>query len=220
MTSTQRSTRTRLGGFAHPAAIAATAGVGLVSSWIVARQDPIPAWELRLTEWINDVPDAVAVVLYPFMQLGTLAGPLVAAALIAWLARDRVLAGATVVVGAATWFAAKGVKSIVERGRPLRHLPEIEVREGDGTGLGYVSGHSAVAAAAAVMVMAALPRRWRPLPAIAAGLVGVARIVHGVHLPADIVGGWSFGTLMALGGLSIVDVINGRRPASSNPSAA
>jgi len=217
MASKPGSTRTRLGGLAHPGIIATTAYVGLVSSWIVARQDPIPEWELNLTEWINEVPDAFAYVLYPFMQLGTVGGPLVAAALIAWLTRDRILAVATAVVGVATWLAAKEVKSILERGRPMRYLPDIDVREGDGTGLGYISGHSAVAAASAVMVMAALPRRWRPLPAIAAGLVGVARIVHGVHLPADVVGGWSFGTLMALGGLAIVDVID-RRRATANTS--
>ncbi len=58
------------------------------------------------------------------------------------------------------------------------------------------------------MAMAALPRRWRPLPAIVALLVGVARIVHGVHLPADVVGGWSFGVLIGLGALGVVDVID------------
>jgi membrane-associated phospholipid phosphatase len=58
------------------------------------------------------------------------------------------------------------------------------------------------------MAMAALPRRWRPLPAIVAFLVGVARIVHGVHLPADVVGGWSFGVLVGLGALGAVDVID------------
>lgn len=219
MTSGSPASRAHLGGLADPGIIAIIAGLGLVSSWIVARRDPIPEWELRLTEWINDVPDAVAYVLYPFMQLGTLGGPLVAAALIAWWGRDRLLAGATAIVGVATWSAAKGIKSIVERGRPLRYLPEIDVRVGDGVGPGYISGHSAVAAASAVMVIAALPRRWRPLPAIAAGLVGVARIVHGVHLPADIVGGWSFGTLTALGGLAIVDVIDRRRPrADTSPT--
>jgi undecaprenyl-diphosphatase len=219
VTSEPGSTRIRLGGLTHPVVIAVTAGVGLISSWNVARQDPIPGWELRLTEWINDVPDAIAYLLYPFMQLGTLGGPLVAAGLIAWLTRDRVLAGATAAVGVVTWFAAKEVKSIVERGRPVRYLPDIDVREGDGTGLGYISGHSALAAASAVMVMAALPRRYRPLAALAAGLVGIARIVHGVHLPADVVGGWSFGTLMALGGLAIVDVID-RRRSTSNRSPA
>ena len=49
--------------------------------------------------------------------------------------------------------------------------------------------------------------RWRPVMAAMAFLVGIARVVHGVHLPADLVGGWSLGALMALGALPIVDRI-------------
>jgi membrane-associated phospholipid phosphatase len=209
--SDDATARSPWGGFAHPAPIAAVASAGLLASYVVAVQDAVPDWELRLTEWINDAPDAVATLLYPIMQAGTLGGPIVVAASIAAFKRDWLLSGATVVAGLVAWFGAKGVKQIVERDRPLTYLPEVAIREGDGTGLGYVSGHSAVAATAAIMAMAALPRRWRPLPAVVAVLVGIARIVHGVHLPADVIGGWSFGVLIALGTLGIVDVVD-RRP--------
>jgi len=200
--------RPRWGGLQRPGLVAAGAGAGLVASYLVARALPVPQWELTLTEWINDVPDVVATALYPVMQAGTLGGPIAVAAGIAVFRRDWLLSGATIVAGLVAWFGAKGVKRIVERDRPLTYLPEVVVREGDGTGLGYVSGHSAVAASAAIMAMAALPRRWRPLPAIVAVLVGVARVVHGVHLPADVVGGWSFGVLIGLGALGVVDVID------------
>jgi undecaprenyl-diphosphatase len=180
----------------------------------VAVQRPLPAWELRLTEWINDVPDWVASALYPVMQMGTFAGPIIVAVLIAIFRRDLVLSVAVVLTGLVTWFAAKGVKKMVERGRPLTYLPDIVVREGDGTGIGYISGHSAVAASAAIMVMVALPRQWRPLAAVTAVLVGIARIVHGVHLPADVVGGWSFGVLLGLAGLWVAGSIPSRRPIS------
>ena len=40
----------------HPTAIAVTAAVTLAVSWIVAVRRPVPVWELRLTEWINDAP--------------------------------------------------------------------------------------------------------------------------------------------------------------------
>jgi membrane-associated phospholipid phosphatase len=46
---------------------------------------------------------------------------------------------------------------------------------------------------------------------VTAALVGIARIVFGLHLPADVVGGWSFGVLLALGALWIVDVIERAR---------
>jgi membrane-associated phospholipid phosphatase len=187
--------------FAHPRAIAATSFVGLAASYAAAIRRPLPFWELRLTDAINDVPNAVGSALYPAMQLGTLGGPIVVAMMIAVVRRDLVLAAAVVVTGAVTWFAAKGVKRLVQRDRPLTYLPEIIVREGDGSGLGYISGHSAVSASAAIMAMVAIPKSWRPLAAAVAVLVGVARIVHGVHLPADVVGGWSFGVLLGLGGL-------------------
>lgn len=191
--------------------IAGIAFGGLIASSVVAVQDPVPAFELHLTEWINNAPHAVATVLHPVMQLGTLGGPILVAVGIAAFTRDWWLSATTVISGLATWFAAKDVKRIVERGRPKQYLPDILVREGDGTGLGFVSGHSAVAASAAVMIMVVLPRRWRPAAALGAGLVGIARIVHGVHLPADVVGGWCFGVLVALASLGVLDLVQRRR---------
>jgi membrane-associated phospholipid phosphatase len=206
--------RARLAAFRHIGAIGGGAIGGLALSYAVAARDPIPSWELDATAWINDVPDGVATLLYPVMQFGTLGGPILVAAAVVVFQRDWWLGGATIVSSVVTWFAAKGVKQLVDRGRPGAYLSEISVREGDGTGLGYVSGHSAVAACAAVMAMSVVPTRWRPALAILAGLVGLARIVHGVHLPADVVGGWSFGTLIALGALVALDRIEPARRGS------
>lgn len=213
MPSAEPSRRPPLGGFRYPSRIVGAAAIGLAISYAVATWRPVPGWELSITEWINDAPDITASALYPIMQLGTLAGPAIVAVAIAVFRRDWLLSIATIVVGIVTWFTAKGVKRVVERGRPASYMPEIIIREGDGAGLGYVSGHSAVAAATAVMAMAALPARWRPALAVVAFLVGLARVVHGVHLPADLVGGWSIGVLIALGGLWIVDLVDDRTTA-------
>jgi membrane-associated phospholipid phosphatase len=214
------SNRVRLGGFRYPGLIALAAVVGLVSSYLVAIREPVPSWELSLTEWINDAPDAAATVLYPIMQFGTLGGPILVAVAIAVFTRDWLLSVATIAVGLVAWFAAKGVKRLVERDRPGSYLSEIIIREGDGTGLGYVSGHSAVAAASAVMAMAALPPRWRPVLAAVAFLVGLARVVHGVHLPADLVGGWSLGVLIALAALWIIDRIDAAATVTTAPTVS
>jgi glycosyltransferase 2 family protein len=195
------------GRLANPGVLAAAAALGLVLSTAIAARDQVGRWELDLTQWINDAPQWVADVLYPVMQLGTVMAPFVVAIAIVMIRRDWLLALATIIAGLIAWFGAKEVKRVVGRGRPLQYLPDIHVREGDGTGLGFISGHSAVAAASAIMLMVALPRRWRPAVAVVAALVGIARIVFGVHLPADIVGGWSFGVLVALGCLWLLDVI-------------
>jgi membrane-associated phospholipid phosphatase len=197
--------------------VATVSVLGLLTSWMVAVQRPVPGWELDLTLAINDVPDLVASVLYPIMQLGTIAAPLLVALVVLVWRRDLALATAAVVAGFVAWFGAKGIKKLVERGRPLEFVPGLNVREGTGTGLGFVSGHSAVAATSAVVLAGALPPRARPALAAVAAVVGIARIVHGVHLPADVVGGWSLGTLIGLAALAAVDRLAPRT--SVDPSA-
>jgi undecaprenyl-diphosphatase len=199
---------------------AAAAVVLLAASTVVAWPDTVPAWEVRSTEWINDAPDAVAWVLFPIMQLGTLFAPLLVAIGIVIFRRDRRLAIATAAVGVSVWLGAKAVKQIVGRERPPSYVPDIHVRDGDGSGLGFISGHSAVAASIAAMVIAALPSRYRPIGVIAAVLVGVARIVYGVHFPADVVGGWSFGVLVALAGLWLLDRCRGAGDATPREASS
>ena len=195
----------------HPRAIAIIAAMALVVSWVVAVQRPVPGWELRLTEWINDAPRALASALQPVMQMGTLGGPIVVAIAIVVAKRDWLLGGAVVATGAFTWLAAKGVKHLVQRERPPFFLPDIVVRDGNGSGLGFVSGHSAVAASAILMVLVVIPKRLRPVAVAVAGLVGLARVVVGVHLVVDVVGGWSFGVLTGLAGLAVAGAIRARR---------
>jgi len=214
-----RRPRPQWGGFEHPLGVAIVSAVALAGAYAVAVQRPVPGWELSLTNWINGASDAVASVLYPIMQLGTLAGPLIVAVGIVIFRRDWLLSGATVLAGLTAWFSAKGIKRAVERDRPIGFLPDIVVREGDGSGLGFVSGHSAVAATAAVMAMAALPGRWRWIPPALAFLVGIARVVHGVHLPADLIGGWSLGVLVALGALGLVDLVGRKMPSEPTEAA-
>jgi len=55
------------------------------------------------------------------------------------------------------------------------------------------------------VALTVVPRRWWPALIAVAVIVGIARIVHGVHLPADVIGGWAFGTLLGLAGVSVID---------------
>jgi undecaprenyl-diphosphatase len=185
---------------------------GLVGSYLIAIRTTVPAWELALTEWLNGAPAGVATWLQPVMQLGTVAGPLAVAVGIGVVRRDWWLAGATMMAGLVAWLVANGLKVTVERGRPGAYSRVIVVREHGADGFGYVSGHSAVAASAMVMLMVALRPAWRPAAAAVAGVVGVARLVHGVHLPADVVGGWCVGVLLALGALALLDLLERHAP--------
>ncbi|MFA5886044.1 MAG: phosphatase PAP2 family protein [Acidimicrobiia bacterium] len=194
---------------AHPGIVASLAAVALALSWLVARRRPIPGWEIDATRWINDAPAWVAHALWPVMQLGTLWAPIVIAVVVGLVRRDWLLAGCVVGAGVVTWLGAKVVKQVARRGRPDAYIHDLVVRDGSG-GLGFVSGHAAMAAAIAVVLMAAVPRRWRPVLVLLAAVVGLARIVHGVHFPADVVGGWAFGVLVGVAALAVYDRCSGR----------
>jgi len=203
--------------FDHPLAIVAVAGTILAASWIDALARPVPGWEAAATRGLNDLPALAATVLFPVMQLGTVWAPLVVAAVVGAWRRD-VIAGATIAVaGVAAWLGAKVVKATVERGRPAQYLAGIDVRSGDGSGFGFISGHSAVAAATATATAAVVGRRWRPVVVVLAAVVGLARVIHGVHLVADVTGGWAFGVIV---GVVVAEVGDRVRDASAQDGSA
>ena len=95
------------------------------------------------------------------------------------------------------------VKTIVDRPRPtlVPHLVEAAHAS-------FPSGHSADSATV-YMTLAALathatrdPALRRYLVALAVlliGMIGCSRVYLGVHWPSDVLAGWSFGTLWAIG---------------------
>ena len=183
--------------FEHPVIWVGIASAAFATSAVIAVREPVPDWEIDLTTAINEMPDIVSWLTWPVMQLGSFFAPIAIGTVALALGRRRLALNVTI-AGLGAWVLAKGIKELVERERPLAYLPELVVREGDGSGLGYVSGHSAVAAACATCVLGATPYRWRPVVGAAAAVVGVARIVHGVHFPADVIGGWSLGIVLGI----------------------
>ncbi|HEV3494817.1 MAG TPA: phosphatase PAP2 family protein, partial [Actinomycetes bacterium] len=133
------------------------------------------------------------------MQLGVIgAVPLVAILALATrrlrLALDAVLAAGSI------YLIAKLVKEFVQRGRPQTLLPDVNILGEPARGLGYVSGHSAVAVALATVASPYLGRRARRVAWVLAGCVCLARMYVGSHLPFDVVGGaalgWAAGSLV------------------------
>jgi undecaprenyl-diphosphatase len=148
------------------------------------------------------------------MQLGNLAGPLLVGAVLR-AAGQRRLATRAAVVGAFTWVAAKAVKPAARRGRPAVSFPATRVLGQEQAGLGYPSGHSAVSAATASVVVPHLPRRWRPLAWTVALAVGPMRAYVGAHLPLDVVGGVALGVAIGTAARSC----DGGIPASGRSTA-
>ncbi len=179
------------------AALAVLGGTAYVAS------RGVPGWEEQVFEVLNRQPGALEPVLWAPMQLGSLFGPVVVAggSWLAWRRRPgwwRPSAG-SLVVGLVAWQLAKVVKAAVERGRPGDVLDEIVRRSGTpADGLGFVSGHTAVAFALAAVLSPYLGRRGRWAAYGLAALVGFARIHVGAHLPLDTVGGAALGVTLAL----------------------
>ncbi len=102
--------------------------------------------------------------------------------------------------GLAAYYAADLVKSLVGRERPASLPVGAVLHEGTVGGAGFVSGHSAVAAALATAAAPYLTRRGRRVAWALAWTVALARVYVGAHLPLDVVGGvalgWAIGSLV------------------------
>ena len=167
----------------------------LAGSWvIVAVTHGVPGWEQEFFEWVNDGPDALWPVIWGPMQLGSLAGSLVVVVVTFVVTRQRRLTLAALVASQVAWWSAKVIKGVVGRGRPGALLAHVTLRE-HASGIGYVSGHAAVAFALATVLAPSMPRAWRPVAFAVASAVAMARLYSGAHLPLDAVGGAGLGVL-------------------------
>ncbi|MGY1753505.1 phosphatase PAP2 family protein [Blastococcus sp. SYSU D01042] len=173
---------------------AAVLGVG----FLIARRGQLPVLERDLFQLVNDLPQGIFPVVWVVMQLGNVvAVPVVAG--VALLARQVRLARDLVVSGLLAYVAADLVKSVVRRERPGGFAVEVNFPEGPVNGLGFVSGHAAVAAALATAAVPYLTRRTRRVVWVLAWTVGLARIYVGAHLPLDVVGGVALGWAIGSG---------------------
>jgi undecaprenyl-diphosphatase len=186
------------------AALLATAGA--------VRHDHVGPWEARAFRAVNGLPDSWQLPAWIVMQLGTF-GAVPASAATAWLAGDGELAGRLLVGGTGTWGLSKVVKQIVRRPRPAALLPETRRRGREAAGLGYLSGHAAVAVTLGAIAIPRLGPVGRDLVRSAIPLVGLTRVYVGAHLPLDIAGGAAMGLAVA----ATVDLADAaaRRPRAS-----
>lgn len=173
------------------------AGATLAGGAFVARGG-VPGAERDVFEAINGLPGALYVPAWLPMQSGSIAGGLLLAGALGVTTR-RAMVG-LLAAGAVTsaWLVAKEVKDLVQRERPFGAGLEVTVRD-DSIGLGYASGHSAVAFAMYAVAAPHLRPQWRRAALGLACFVALARIYSGAHLPLDVVGGASLGVILGEG---------------------
>jgi undecaprenyl-diphosphatase len=169
-----------------------TAGV----TTVVARRRLVHPFERSAFRAVNTLPSGLGAPVYVAMQAGSLPAVFVVAGA-ARVAGDRRLSTATAAVGTGVWAGCKVVKRWVRRGRPADTLDHPRIRGAAARGLGFPSGHAAVAAALTCLVAPALPAGARRGAWVLAGSVAGARMYVGAHLPLDVVGGAAFGLAAA-----------------------
>ena len=177
-----------------------TGSAVLLLTTLAIHKDYLGSRETAVFRLVNDLdlPDWTWPGVWLVMQLGVIgAVPLVAVVALATrhlrLALDAVLAAGSI------YLIAKVIKQFVQRGRPDALLDDVNILGEPAGGLGYVSGHSAVAVALATVSSPYLGRRGRRVAWALAAAVCVARMYVGAHLPFDVLGGAALG--WAAGGL-------------------
>jgi membrane-associated phospholipid phosphatase len=172
--------------------VAWTALLVIAASGSLARNG-LAAGERAIFEFINSWPDALYVVIWPFMQYGVFLTIPILVVVAVIIHRYR-LAVAMAFAGFGVYFIAKWVKHEVERGRPDALLDAVQERESFALGsIGFPSGHIAVAAALTMVVTPYLRGRWKLVPATLVLVVAIGRTYVGAHLPLDLVGGAALG---------------------------
>jgi membrane-associated phospholipid phosphatase/predicted Ser/Thr protein kinase len=166
----------------------------------VIHADRIGTRETDLFRLVNDLglPSWSDPGVWLVMQLGVIGAVPVVAAVALGLRRLRLALDAVLAAGGIYLFA-KLVKEFVKRGRPQTLLDPVHILGEPARGLGYVSGHSAVAVALATVASPYLGRRGRRVAWALAAAVCLSRMYVGAHLPLDVIGGAAMG--WAAGGL-------------------
>ncbi|HWD45765.1 MAG TPA: phosphatase PAP2 family protein, partial [Actinomycetota bacterium] len=187
----------------HPGdALRLVAGLAiLLVCTATVRPHEVGVLEEDLFRLVNDLPNALFPPFWVVMQGGNVLAVGVAAVVVA-ATRRFWLAANLAVTGIGVWIVARWIKDQVGRERPADLLDGVHLRGPHDNGLGFVSGHAAVAVAIATMIIPYLDRRLRWVAWLVAGLVGVSRLYVGAHLPFDVIGGaahgWAAGSLVHL----------------------
>lgn len=165
-------------------------------STAVARRG-VPEWDAITFRRINDLPGTLAPFVWLPMQAGALGAPLAIGTLVA-VTGNRTSGVRIAGTGLAAWSTAKALKKATARGRPGDHDHATILRMGSADhGLGFPSGHAAVATTLVAATTASRSETVKALGVALVGIVGMSRIYVGAHYPLDVIGGYGLGAAIA-----------------------
>ncbi len=195
----------------HASRSLAVAMVALAVTTLSALPRDVTSVEKELFSAVNGLPDTIQWPLWVVMQLGAALSIPVLAVLAALGWRRLRPAVDLLVAGTLAWLSAKVMKDMLERGRPASFFDDVNLRGSLGVdnrdGLGFPSGHVAVAFALAVVAFPYLPPRWRVVTMVLAATVALTRIYFGAHFPLDVVGGAALGIAIGASVHLVMDLV-------------
>ncbi len=168
-----------------------------VTSAFFASHKVILPWEKHLLLDIYNLPTSwrgLALIITQFGSAWILV--FVAVALLVGRKRAQHWGRMVVINGAITYVLVEVTKYWVHRPRPAELVSGLAQRDVFVRGLGFPSGHTAMATVISLTLVRYLPKRWRWLPVPWIGLVALSRIYLGVHAPLDVVGGFALGMIV------------------------
>jgi undecaprenyl-diphosphatase len=180
----------------------------LATSTSAACSEEVHEIELWAFRSLNDLPNTLHPPIYVVMQSGSLGAVFVSAGVARAVGRPR-LSLSLAVAGSGVWGAAKALKRCIGRGRPATVVDHVRVRGNEEAGLGFPSGHAAVAFCLATLIAPCVPTQARPFAWGVAAAVAAGRMYVGAHLPLDVVGGAALGLV---GGRGAYAVLGATRP--------
>ena len=99
------------------------------------------------------------------------------------------------------------IKNLVQRPRPFRTFPELQIIIPTPSEFSFPSGHTSSSFAAAAVFYRHLPKKLGVPSVVLAGLIGFSRLYVGVHYPTDVIAGVIMGILLSYMAEFLVDFI-------------
>ena len=186
------------------AVVGAGAGLALLAALVLAEWRPLQAADTEIVDAANSVvsgSDLVVTTAKAITQLGSPLGVgVVVSVTVVWLLIRGLprLAAYVAVTGLGAAVLGPGVKALVDRARPLVDVP-LSFPSGESFPSGHAVGITIGWGLVLLVFLPVVSPRFRRL-AVAGVLavivvVGLTRIVLGVHYPSDVLGGWLVGVL-------------------------
>ncbi len=152
-------------------------------------------WEVRIFYWFYNLPYSWRQIMLALTMLGS-SWMIVIISLALFVRRKTRLSVYVLAVGLVTYGVSEIIKVIVVRPRPYEILVDVTSRERFVSGLGFPSGHTAVATVISLVLLPYLPKQLRWTVPVWIMAVAISRVYLGVHAPLDVVGGFLLGVLL------------------------